>query len=199
MTQNSMRLDWTREEVDERLHNIMISIHESCRQTATTYGEPDNYVMGASLSAYDVVNQLFAPSTGCRFERAGENRLEFVPCGNERRVWLCSRSGRMKKIQSRYPNPPSFAHLAGALQQDRPRGEMTLDELFGLFLLDAADAGVEIDRAAMADPYAGCSSAPAVNARAAGILAQDIDAAAAGPGSVENFIVDYLDASQMTI
>jgi len=52
MSQNSMRLSWTREEVDERLHNIMIAIHETCRQTAATYGEPENYVLGANIGGF---------------------------------------------------------------------------------------------------------------------------------------------------
>ena len=34
MSQNSMRLSWTREEVDDRLHRIMIAIHKNCDETA---------------------------------------------------------------------------------------------------------------------------------------------------------------------
>ena len=52
MSQNSMRLSWTREEVDERLHNIMISIHKACVETAEEYGEPGNYVLGANISGF---------------------------------------------------------------------------------------------------------------------------------------------------
>lgn len=52
MAQNSMRLSWTREEVDERLHTIMVSIHETCRQTAAIYGEPENYVLGANIGGF---------------------------------------------------------------------------------------------------------------------------------------------------
>jgi len=52
MSQNSMRLSWTREEVDKRLHDIMISIHNSCTQTAEEYGEPGNYVLGANISGF---------------------------------------------------------------------------------------------------------------------------------------------------
>ncbi len=52
MSQNSMRLSWSREEVDERLHNIMVAIHETCRQTAATYGEPGNYVLGANIGGF---------------------------------------------------------------------------------------------------------------------------------------------------
>src|SRR6266702_479743 len=44
MSQNSMRLSWTREEVDDRLHKIMIEIHRNCYHTAETYGTPGNYV-----------------------------------------------------------------------------------------------------------------------------------------------------------
>ena len=42
MSQNALRLSWTREEVDQRLHNIMIAIHENCRKTAEMYGTPGN-------------------------------------------------------------------------------------------------------------------------------------------------------------
>lgn len=52
MSQNSMRLSWTREEVDQRLHNIMISIHNACTTTADEYGEPGNYVLGANISGF---------------------------------------------------------------------------------------------------------------------------------------------------
>jgi glutamate dehydrogenase (NADP+) len=52
MSQNSMRLSWTREEVDQRLHDIMISIHRACVETANEYGEPGNYVLGANISGF---------------------------------------------------------------------------------------------------------------------------------------------------
>ena len=55
MSQNSMRLNWTREEVDTRLHNIMISIHEACRSTAADYGQPHNYLMGANIAGFTKV------------------------------------------------------------------------------------------------------------------------------------------------
>jgi len=52
MSQNSMRLSWTREEVDERLHKIMISIHQACYETAEKYGTPGNYVNGANIAGF---------------------------------------------------------------------------------------------------------------------------------------------------
>ena len=52
MTQNSMRLSWNREEVDQRLHRIMIDIHSNCRATAENYGAPGNYVMGANIAGF---------------------------------------------------------------------------------------------------------------------------------------------------
>ncbi len=52
MSQNSMRLSWTREEVDERLHNIMIAIHKQCYEAAEEYGQPDNLVMGANIAGF---------------------------------------------------------------------------------------------------------------------------------------------------
>jgi len=52
MSQNSMRLGWSREEVDTRLHNIMKNIHKSCFDTAEKYGTPGNYVNGANISGF---------------------------------------------------------------------------------------------------------------------------------------------------
>ncbi len=52
MTQNSMRLSWTREEVDNRLKMIMKSIHSSCINAADQYGTPGNYVNGANIAGF---------------------------------------------------------------------------------------------------------------------------------------------------
>ncbi len=52
MSQNSMRLSWTREEVDQRLHNIMIAIHRNCFDTAEKYGTPGNYLNGANIGGF---------------------------------------------------------------------------------------------------------------------------------------------------
>ncbi|MFO7709428.1 MAG: NADP-specific glutamate dehydrogenase [Desulfobacterales bacterium] len=52
MTQNSMRLSWTREEVDQRLKMIMKSIHQSALDAAAAYGQPGNYVAGANIAGF---------------------------------------------------------------------------------------------------------------------------------------------------
>src|ERR1035441_3695179 len=52
MSQNSARLNWTREEVDDRLHKIMIAIHKTCFETAETYGTPGNLVNGANIGGF---------------------------------------------------------------------------------------------------------------------------------------------------
>ena len=52
MSQNSLRLSWTREEVDKRLHGIMKSIHTQCIEAAETYGKPGNYVHGANIAGF---------------------------------------------------------------------------------------------------------------------------------------------------
>jgi len=52
MSQNSMRLSWSREEVDTRLRGIMQSIHRSCMQAAEEYGTPGNYVNGANIAGF---------------------------------------------------------------------------------------------------------------------------------------------------
>ncbi|NOX90428.1 MAG: NADP-specific glutamate dehydrogenase [Calditrichaeota bacterium] len=52
MVQNSMRLPWSREEVDNRLRHIMKSIHKTCVETAELYGTPGNYVNGANIGGF---------------------------------------------------------------------------------------------------------------------------------------------------
>jgi glutamate dehydrogenase (NADP+) len=52
MSQNSQRLTWTREEVDQRLKDIMIAIHNQCFNAAEEYGQPGNLVMGANIAGY---------------------------------------------------------------------------------------------------------------------------------------------------
>ncbi len=52
MSQNSMRLSWTREEVDERLHSIMIAIHKQCFDAAKEYGQSGNLLMGANIAGF---------------------------------------------------------------------------------------------------------------------------------------------------
>jgi glutamate dehydrogenase (NADP+) len=52
MSQNSLRLAWTREEVDARLRGIMKAIHKQAMETAAEYGTPGNYVNGANIAGF---------------------------------------------------------------------------------------------------------------------------------------------------
>jgi glutamate dehydrogenase (NADP+) len=52
MSQNSLRLSWSREEVDQRLHGIMKSIHKAAYETAAAFGTPGNYVNGANIAGF---------------------------------------------------------------------------------------------------------------------------------------------------
>jgi len=55
MSQNSMRLGWPREEVDARLHQIMVNIHKACVTAAKEYGFEGNYVVGANIAGFKKV------------------------------------------------------------------------------------------------------------------------------------------------
>ncbi len=55
MSQNSLRLNWTREEVDNRLLIIMKSIHKACFDTAEAYGRKGDYVTGANIAGFTKV------------------------------------------------------------------------------------------------------------------------------------------------
>jgi glutamate dehydrogenase (NADP+) len=52
MAQNSQRMAWTREEVDKKLHSIMVEVHRNCFETAAAYGAPGNLVAGANIGGF---------------------------------------------------------------------------------------------------------------------------------------------------
>ena len=52
MAQNSMRYNWRREEVDDRLQMIMADIHSACTSAAERFGTPGNYVNGANIAGF---------------------------------------------------------------------------------------------------------------------------------------------------
>ncbi|MEE1511684.1 MAG: NADP-specific glutamate dehydrogenase, partial [Gemmiger formicilis] len=55
MSQNSLRLSWTFEEVDERLHNIMVNIYKTAAVTAEKYGMKGNLVAGANIAGFEKI------------------------------------------------------------------------------------------------------------------------------------------------
>ena len=55
MSQNSMRLSWSAEEVDEKLHNIMKDIYSKISEAAERYDMKDNFVVGANIAAFEKV------------------------------------------------------------------------------------------------------------------------------------------------
>ncbi len=52
MSQNSLRMSWSREEVDQKLEGIMVNIHKNAFDTAEKYGMPGNYVAGANIAGF---------------------------------------------------------------------------------------------------------------------------------------------------
>lgn len=55
MSQNSLRLSWTAEEVDQRLHAIMVNIYKNISEAAEAYGMKDNFVAGANIAGFKKV------------------------------------------------------------------------------------------------------------------------------------------------
>jgi glutamate dehydrogenase (NADP+) len=61
MAQNSQRLFWNAEEVDQKLHGIMVNIHQNAHETAKLFGQPGNYVLGANIAGFlKVANAMVA-------------------------------------------------------------------------------------------------------------------------------------------
>ena len=60
MTQNSMRLAWSFEEVDEKLKTIMLNIYKNASEAAEAYGHKDNLVIGANIAGFIKVAEAMA-------------------------------------------------------------------------------------------------------------------------------------------
>ena len=52
MSQNSERLSWSFEEVDNKLHDIMVNIFHNVDAAAKKYGEEGNYIAGANIAGF---------------------------------------------------------------------------------------------------------------------------------------------------
>ena len=55
MSQNSMRLKWSFEEVDNKLKEIMANIFKTASNTSKEYGKPNDYVAGANIAGFKKV------------------------------------------------------------------------------------------------------------------------------------------------
>lgn len=65
MSQNSIRLSWTFEEVDERLKNIMKNIYKQVKETASEYGSANDFVMGANIAGFNKVAKAMLAQGVC--------------------------------------------------------------------------------------------------------------------------------------
>lgn len=151
------------------------------------------YVLGASLSAYDVINRLYSPSSGCTFTRREDDSLEFTSNGNERRVVLCSRTAQLKKIQNPTPVSIERRHFTvDAIRQLAREGRLEASSLGSLVERDIANAGLRVAWSSVLDRYRDCDSAAAVNLAARRILESDLRSARGGELSLDQYLVDYL-------
>jgi len=156
------------------------------------------HVLGTSLSAYDVVNRLFSPETGCRFQPDATGALSFVPGPNARHVVLGSRSGRLKKMQSLMPRAVRRQHFVPErLETLAHTGRLTMTALLELIQAEARAHQVDVDWLAVVDPYSQCTTADEVTRRAGELLAADIKAATSGEG--RNFLVDLASDAQVDL
>lgn len=151
------------------------------------------HVLGASLSAYDVINRAFSTDTGCRFERDTNAELQFIPGPNQRKVRLVSRSGRLKQVNGGHAEPLTRNHFSlQKLIAEADEGGITLAQIDVAIKTDAEENGVELDVDAIADPFAGCANLDDVQDRAIALLDQAIASACAG----NNFIVNLFQDAQ---
>lgn len=156
------------------------------------------HVVGASLSAYDVVNRLFSPATGCRFERRDDGALVYRAGGNGRHAVLCSRSGRLKAMQSRFPTKLRRSRFTErALRERGQSGGLALEDIRELIDAEARDHAFAVDWPAVVDPYAGCASGVDVTRLAAELLESGIREATDRRGG--NFLVNLFADAQIEV
>ena len=65
MSQNSQRLSWTFEEVDAKLHDIMVNIYKEMSEAAKEYGYENNFVVGANIAGFKKVAEAMLAQGIC--------------------------------------------------------------------------------------------------------------------------------------
>lgn len=153
------------------------------------------YILGSSLSAYDVINRLFSENSGCEFRHNEDGILEYQAGPNVREAILCSRSGRLKKMKSAIvPDIKREYFTIENLKATKTGDGFSLEEIAALIKKDCALNDGDINWDLIFEPFKDCKSAADVNRVAAEILENDIDAAKKSDS--HNILVDFFgDAS----
>ena len=181
------------ETLPQNMQATYISSHISCNAIDEAPIDATIHVLGASLSAYDVINRLFSEKTGCNFIRGANGALKYEPGANKRQMVLCSRSGRLKKMQSLAPgviNREAFTREA----LEKTSGALTLQEVASAIEVEAKTKNRKLPLDDIRSPYQDCQSDKDINERAGDILAADIEAA---KKNGENFLVDLFENAQI--
>lgn len=156
------------------------------------------FILGASLSAYDVIGRLFSPETGCRFERDKNGTLIYIPGPNHRSAVMCSRSGRLKKMKSRkiksvHRDHFTLEHLSNINGSDN----ITLEDIGLAIKNDCALNNGKINWPDIIKPYRDCNDAPQVDTKAGAILEHDLNAAISS--DERNILVDIFGDAGLEI
>ena len=156
------------------------------------------YVLGASLSAFDVVGRFFSESTGAKFIRKENGELEFVAGPNKREIILCSRSGRLKKMKSRKTKDISRQHFTVEyLSSLEHSGHLTLEDIAKAIRKDCELNNGNTPWAEIIEPYKGCETIEEFNSRAFELLTKDLETAI--NGTERNILVDVFGDAGLEI
>lgn len=153
------------------------------------------YILGSSLSAYDVINRLFSSHSGCEFKPNKDGILEYHAGPNARTATLCSRSGRLKKMKSTKASEIKRQHFTiKNLKATKPADGFSLEDIAALIKKDCDLNDGDINWDLVLEPFKDCKNAADVNRMAAEILQNDIDGAKKSDS--RNMLVDFFgDAS----
>jgi len=156
------------------------------------------YILGASLSAFDVIGRLYSAETGCQFVRDKQGTLKYIPGPNHRNVVMCSRSGRLKKMKSRKLKTVkrdyfTLKHLSGINGSDT----IVLKDIAMAIKKDCDLNDGKINWSDVLDPYEDCSDTHQVNTKAGKILEHDLSAAISS--DERNILVDIFGDAGLEI
>lgn len=157
-----------------------------------------SYILGASLSAFDVVGRFFSETTGAKFIRKEDGVLEFIPGPNNREIILCSRSGRLKKMKSHKTKAINRQHFTFKyLSSLQKNGQLTLDEIVEAIKKDCALNNGDTPWSEILTPYEECDMLEDFNNRAIDILTKDLESAI--NGTDRNILVDIFGDAGLEI
>lgn len=174
--------------------NAVYSTHIPAHNLTALDKHSEIHILGASLSALDVINHVCADNKRGSFYRDENQILQFLPSDVDFKLYLWSRSGRFKKIQSVAPVVPTrTAFTREAISRLAEDGNVSLADLASLVAADVSANGETIHWPTVLKPYENAEDGDDVSAVVESIIQKELEHISRNDQGGDHWLVDFVD------